>query len=91
MYEWMIQRLRQKKFFRDISFCYRLPRCFIGKESACNAGATGDVYSNPGLGSFPGGHGTPFQYSCLENPMHKGAWQTTVHRITKKLDITEAT
>ena len=84
MYEWMIQRLGQKKFFRDISFCYELPGWFIGKVSASNAGATGDVCSTPGLGSFPGGgHGTPLQYSCLENPMDKGAWQTTVHRIAK--------
>ena len=30
-----------------------------------------------------GGHGNPLQYSCLENPMDRGAWQTTVHSITK--------
>ena len=30
-----------------------------------------------------GGHGNPLQYSCLENPMHKGAWQATVHKVTK--------
>ena len=40
-----------------------------GKESACNAGATGDAGSIPGLGRSPGGgHGYPLQYSCLENP-----------------------
>ena len=33
--------------------------------------------------SFGGGHGNPLQYSCLENPMDRGAWQATVHRVTK--------
>ena len=44
-----------------------------------------DVGSIPGLGRSPGGgHGNPGQYSCLENPMGRGAWQTTVHRVTKR-------
>ena len=48
-----------------------------GKESTCNAGDLGLI---PGLGRFPrGGHGNPLQYSCLENPMDRGAWQATVH------------
>jgi len=43
------------------------------KESACNVGDLGSV---PGLGRSPeGGHGNPLQYSCLENPMDKGAWR----------------
>ena len=51
-----------------------------GKESACNAGDTGDVGLIPGLGRFPGGRdGKPLQYSCVENPMARGAWQATVH------------
>ena len=51
------------------------------KESACNVGDLGSI---PGLGSFPGGrHGNPFQYSCLENPMDRGAWQATVHGVAK--------
>ena len=38
----------------------------------------------PGLGRSPeGGHGNPLQYSCLENPMDRGAWQTVVHRAAK--------
>ena len=38
----------------------------------------------PGLGrSHGGGHGTPLHYSCLEKPMHRGAWQATVHSVTK--------
>ena len=52
-----------------------------GKESACNVGALGWI---PRLGRSPGGgHGNPLQYSCLENPMDKGAWRATVHGVTK--------
>ena len=44
----------------------------------------GDKCLISGSGRFSGrGHGNPYQYSCLENPMDKGAWQATVHRITK--------
>ena len=46
------------------------------KESTCNAGDLGSV---PGLGRSPGGgHGHPLQYSCLENPIDRGAWRATV-------------
>ena len=46
---------------------------------------TGDMSSIPGLGRSPGeGNGNPFQYSCLENPMVRGAWQAVVvHVVTK--------
>ena len=51
------------------------------KESACNAG---DLVSIPGSGRSPGeGNGYPLQYSCLENPMDRGAWRATVHGVTK--------
>ena len=44
----------------------------------------GDLSSISGLGRFPGGvHGNPLQYSCLENPMDKGAWKATVYGVTK--------
>ena len=44
----------------------------------------GDTGSVPGSGRSPGGgHGNPLQYSCLENPMDRGAWGVTVHRVTK--------
>ena len=46
----------------------------VGRESACNAGDTGDVGSIPGSGRFPGGGtGNPLQYSCLKNPTDRGA------------------
>ena len=50
------------------------------EESACN---TGDPGSIPGSGrSLEEGNGYPLQYSCLENPMDRGAWQATVHEVT---------
>ena len=51
------------------------------KASAYNAGDLGLI---PGLGRSPGeGNGSPLQYSCLENPMDRGAWQATVHGVAK--------
>ena len=56
----------------------------VGKESACNAGDLGDIGLRPVLGRSPGkGNGTPLQYSCLENPMDRGVWWTTVQRVAK--------
>ena len=50
------------------------------KQSPCNAGAAGDMGSIPGSGGSPGaGHDNKLQYSRLENPRDRGAWQTTVH------------
>ena len=52
-----------------------------GKVSACNAGDPGSI---PGSGRSPGeGNGNPLQYSCLENPMDRGAWWATVHGVAK--------
>ena len=49
-----------------------------------------DVGLIPGSGSFPGeGNGNPLQYSCLENPMDRGAWQATVHGVAKEEGTTE--
>ena len=43
-----------------------------------------DMGSIPGLGKYPGGgHGNPFHYSCLENPMDRGGWRATVHGVTE--------
>ena len=52
-----------------------------GKEFACNAG---DSSSIPGSGRSPGGgNGNPLQYSCLGNPMDRGAWRAAVHGVAK--------
>ena len=51
------------------------------KASACNLGDLGSI---PGSGRSPGeGYGNPLQYSCLENPMDRGAWWVTVHGVAK--------
>ena len=51
-------------------------------NSPANAGDLRDVGLIPGSGRCPGGgHGTPLQYLCLENPMDRGAWQAMAHRV----------
>ena len=56
------------------------------KNLPVNAGDAGDIGSIPGLGRFPGeGNGNPLQYSCLGNPMDRGAWWATVHKVAKSL------
>ena len=52
-----------------------------GKESACNAGDLGSI---PGLGRYLGeGNGYPLQFSCLENPVDRGACWATVHGVVR--------
>ena len=67
--------------------------CFPGdavvKNPPANAGDTRNMGSIPGLGRSPGvGNGYPLQYSCLRNPMDRGAWWVTVHGVTES-DMTE--
>ena len=57
------------------------PSVSNGKESACNVRDLGLI---PGLGRSPGeSNGNPLHYSCLENSMDRGAWEATVHEVTK--------
>ena len=66
--------------FRD-SF----PGGTLVKSPPASAGDAGDTGSIPGSGGSPGGgHGNPLQYSCLGNPMDRGAWRATVHGVTKR-------
>ena len=61
--------------------CNMAPNLPQIQESACNEG---DLGSTSGLGRSPGeGNGNPLQYSCLENPMERGAWQATVHGVAR--------
>ena len=56
----------------------------VVKKPPANAGGTGNVGSIPVLGRSPGEENdNPFQYSCLENPLDRGAWRATVHGVTK--------
>ena len=56
----------------------------VVKNLPANAGDIRDVGSIPGSGRSPeGGHGNPFQYSRLENPMDRGAFWAIVHRVTQ--------
>ena len=56
----------------------------VVKTPPANAGDIGDVGLIPGSGRSPGlGNSKPLQYSCLENPMDRGAWQATVHGVAK--------
>ena len=62
----------------------------VVKNLPTNAEDTRDAGSIPGLGRSPGeGHGNPLQYSCLENPMGRGAWQAMVHGVAES-DMTKA-
>ena len=84
-------------FFLDYFTLYnRLQNCFelyfptasqvvlVVKNPSANAGDVRDACLIPGLGRCPGrGHGNPLQYSCLENPMDRGAWWATVHRVAE--------
>ena len=54
------------------------------KNPTAKAGDIRDAGSIPGLQTYPGGgHGNPLQYSCLKNPMDRGPWWATVHRVIK--------
>ena len=63
------------------------PHSSVGKESACNAGDLGLI---PGSGRSPReGHGYPLQYSCLENPVDRGALQATVHGVASRTRLSD--
>ena len=62
------------------------------KNPPTSAGDSRDAGSIPGSGRSPERwHGNPLQYSCLENPIDKGPWWSTVHRVSKSQALTKAT
>ena len=61
----------------------RLPQWRSSKESACNTGDAGDVGSTQGREDSRKRHGDPLQYSCLDNPMDRGAWWAIVYGVAK--------
>ena len=76
-----IGRLCCKMMLVDHLLC-DLQLVLMVKKSPANVGDIGDVGSIPGSGRFPeGGYGNLLQYSCLEDPMGRGAWWAMVHRV----------
>ena len=72
-------------YFKWITYKVLPPRWLSGKESTCNAGDSGSISE---LGRSLGeGIGNPLQYSCLGNPMDRGAWWVIVHGVSKESDI----
>ena len=76
-----VRKIPWRKAWQSTSVFLDFPGGSDGIESACNVG---DLSSIPGSGRSPGGgHGNPHQYSCLENPMDRGARWATVHGVAK--------
>ena len=72
------------KIYQVLTILRDFPGSSVVKNPPANVGDVGDSGSIPGSGRSPGGgNGTPLQYTCLENPMDRGAWRTAVHRVTK--------
>ena len=66
------------------SICWASQAVLVVEKPLANAGDIRDTGSIPGSGKSPaGGHDNPHQCSCLENPMDRGAWRATVHRVAK--------
>ena len=65
-----------------------LPQWLSNKETICE-----DTGSHPGSGRSPGGNGNPLQYSCLENPMDREAWQAMIYGVAESetTDVNEQT
>ena len=71
-------------FWVLMQVCLASQVVLLVKNPSANAGDVRDAGSSPGLGRSPGGGpGKQLQYSCLENPMDRGAWRATIHGITK--------
>ena len=70
-----------------LTLCGGFPSGLVVKNLSANVRDTGLI---PESGRSPGeGNGNPFQYSCLGNPMDRGAWQAQVHGVAKELDVTD--
>ena len=84
---WIMEKARE--FQKNIYFCFiDYPKAF---DCVDQSGDIRDVDLISGLGRSPGeGNGNPLQYSCLKNPMDRGAWWATVHGVTKSLKPSSA-
>ena len=82
----LIKCLNYPSFKSKYEIIMGFPGGSVVKNSPTHAG---DVGSIPGSGRVPGeGNGNPLQYSCLRNPIDRGAWQDPVHRVAKESDTT---
>ena len=89
----MVQEKDDKSLDLGFNLKVELLRDFPGdsavKNPPANSGNMRDTGSIHGSGRSPGeGDGSPFQYSCLENPMDRGAWWATVHGMAEEADMT---
>ena len=84
-YQWKYSYLGQKLCLIIIYFSIiSLILSKVGSDGKASVYNAGDPCSIPGSGRSPGeGNGNPLQYYCLENPMDRGAWQATVHGVSK--------
>ena len=75
-----IQQIFIERLICDMDF----PGCSVVKNLPAKVGDMGDTGSIPGSEISPGeGHGSPLQFSCLENPMDREAWWATIHGVTR--------
>ena len=85
MYSMNIPNTMDLHTYSPLTILGGFPVGSVVKNLPANAG---DMYLIPGLGRFPGeGNGNSFQYSCLGNPMDRGAWRATICGIAKESDI----
>ena len=89
----MVQEKEDKSldlgFNLEVELLRGFPGDLVVKNPPANSGNVRDTDSIHGSGRSPGeGNGSPFRYSCLENPMDRGAWWATVHGMAEELDTT---
>ena len=89
----MVQKKDDKSLDLGFNLEVKLSRGFPSdsgvKTPPANSGNVRHTWSIRGSGRSPGeGNGSPFQYSCLENPMDRGAWWTTIHGMAKESNMT---
>ena len=83
---WQVAWGRGRIFNLHLTIQLGVLGCSAGKNLPANVGDVGLI---PGSGRSPGeGNANPLQYSCLGNPMDRGAWRATVHGVTKELGMT---
>ena len=80
----MVSQSLTQANYKYVSNCMGFPGGTVVKNLPANTGDAGDTGLIPGSGrSTEGEHGNPLQHSCPEHPMDRGAWQATVHKVTK--------